>query len=399
MPATMVEHAASVLAPRVSGTASAPLPRETGRADGGTVSTNRVHAESSPRGMGDRSNEITKTKAAIAPLAERVLAVDIRAYESMPPERVAGDLSPIVSELLQSATGLVSDVLRSYDELGQDVERRGESTLAPPHVPFEQAIDAAIDLQATSSLQAVGDIAFLAHLELRQRSERLHRVTTHGKAVAIVEECDSALRRIRKALTSIDVALARAGFGEAKLDFSSELDVSLRVRRVCAKLRSRVLSGGDPTPETLYARLRSAGTAIAMLVGWEVYPCLRVRDRLQLRDIQRRILDWLRHDKDPTAGLRLWQDLVSFMRMLSQVNRRQELVAHDRSVVREALARVKNSEGASLSEDTLTLLASLEGLDEEIDQLLISKNREERKAWLAPIERMAIALSVSEGEK
>lgn len=144
-------------------------------------------------GMVERSRELSTLKSAIAPLAERVLAVDIRAYESMSPERVAGDLSPIVAELLSAATRLVSEVLRAYEALGADADRRVESDLAPPHVPFEHAIDAAIDAQATSSIQAVGDIAFLANLELRQRAERLHRVTAHGRSVAIVEECDSAL--------------------------------------------------------------------------------------------------------------------------------------------------------------------------------------------------------------
>lgn len=200
-------------------------------------------------------------------------------------------------------------------------------------------------------------------------------------------------------MTSIDVALARAGFGEAMLDFASELEVSLRVRRVCAKLRRRVLAGGDPTPDSLCARLRSAGTAIAMLVGWEVYPCLRVRDRLQLRDIQRRILDWLRHDKDATAGLRLWQDLVSFMQMLSQVNRRQELVAHDRRVIREAYARVTESASEALAAETLALLAPLEGLDDEIDALIASADRDRRGAWSSPLERLARALAVTEASR
>lgn len=337
--------------------------------------------------MADRPSELSKYKPALTALAERVLAVDIRAYESMHPDRLASELQPVVSELLAAANALVADLLVAHSS---EVEQRpaDSDALSSPYTAFEVAIDAAIAAQSTSSLQAVGDIAFLAHLELRQRADRLERVTACRSAIAIVGECDSALRRIRKALTSIDVAFARAGLGETTFDFASELEVSLRVRRACAKLRARVLSGGHPTPETLHARLRSAGTAMAMLVGWEVYPSLRVRDRLQLRDIQRRILEWLRHDKDPTAGLRLWEDLVAFIRMLVQVNRRQELVEHDARITGELRRRLSSVEGESLSDAELALLASLEGLDDEVDRLLASANRARRDVWSEPLERL-----------
>lgn len=348
--------------------------------------------------MIDRRSELSNYKDAITSLARRVLEVDVRAYESMPPERLASELQPIVSELLASANTLVSDVLRTYEAASVPEPRAEESTaLASPYVPFEQAIDAAIGAQSASSLQAVGDIAFLAHLELRQRAERLDRVTACKNAMAIVSESDSALRRIRKALTSIDVAMARAGLAAPSLDFASELEVSLRVRRACAKLRSRVFAGGsEPTPESLHPRLRSAGTAIAMLVGWDVYPSLRVRDRLQLRDLQRRILEWLRSERDLVEGMRLWQDLIGFIGMLSQVNRRQELVEHDTRAVLDAHARVVSCEAAELPPNALAVIASLEGLDEELDALLASR-RTEPAAFRAPLERLARLLRPSRG--
>ncbi|MBX3261290.1 MAG: hypothetical protein KIS83_21470 [Rubrivivax sp.] len=344
--------------------------------------------------MPDGPSELIEFKAKLASLADRVLAVDIRAYESMPPDQLASELQPVVTELLTAANALIADVLDAYGNVRVEAEpgAAGAGALSSPYAVFEHAIDAAIAAQTTSSLQAVGDIAFLAHLELRQRAARLEHVTWCRSAIAIVGECDSALRRVRKALTSIDVAFARAGIGEATFDFASELEVSLRVRRACAKLRGRVLAAAEPSEETLYVRLRSAGTAIAMLVGWEVYPSLRVRDRLQLRELQRRILDWLRQDKDPTAGLRLWQDLVTFIRMLSQVNRRQELVEHDTRTVLELADRLATVERESLSDDALDLLASLEGLDDEVDQLLASRSRSLRDAWREPIARLARTL-------
>lgn len=348
--------------------------------------------------MTDGGAQLSKFKGAIIALAERVQAVDIRAYESMPPERLAAELQPIVAQLLSIATGLVAEILAAYEGVAEEPAPKGEpiEALASPYLPFEQAIDAAIGAQTGASAQAVGDIAFLAQLELRQRAERLERVTACKSTIAIVGECDSALRRIRKVLTSIDVALARAGLADKTLDFESEVEVSLRVRRACAKLRKRVLAGGDPTASTLYARLRGAGTAIAMLVGWEVYPSVRVRDRLQLRDLQRRILDWLREGRDEVAGMRLWQDLVGFIRMLSQVNRRQELVDHDSRIVRAARGQL--AAGAEIvPSELLVSLATLEGLDDEIDALLTSEARSSAEAWRSALSRVSRQLGVTEG--
>lgn len=336
--------------------------------------------------VSSKESELRRVRIA---LAERVAQVDIRAYESMEPERVAAELQPVVAELLASAIAHLSAVLDAYEGDGA----LGSDALAAPYATFEQAIDAAVDAQADASPRAIGDLAFLAHLELRQRAERLGRVAACRSIIAIVGECDSALRRIRKALTSIDVAFARAGLAPQSLDFASELETSLSVRRACAKLRARVLGQGEPTDDTLHVRLRGSGTAIAMLVGWEVYPSLRVRDRLQLRELQRRILDWLRDGRDVISGMRLWQDLVVFVRMLGQVNRRQELVEHDARVVREQRERLACM--FTVPEDVLAVLASLEGLDDEIDGLLQSSRRTNAEAWRAALARVAPQLGAT----
>ena len=278
---------------------------------------------------------------------------------------------------LLSQFPLVEELLIAYE--GEGAAPPGES-LDAPYVPFERAVDAAVDARTDGSArQAVGDLAFLAQLELRQRKARLERVAACRSAVAIIGECDSALRRIRKVLTAIDVAFARAGIAPQSLDYASELRISLCVRRACAKLRASIVAPGEPTPAALRARLRRAGTAIAVLVGWDVYPHLRVRDRLALRELQRRILDWLREGAEPTSGIRLWQDLAAFLRMLAQINRRQELVDHDARLVRAARDELVGA--AVVHEELLARLSSLEGLDEGIDALLRPPPCTDAAAW------------------
>jgi hypothetical protein len=326
---------------------------------------------------------------AIAGLAERVQAVDVRAYESMTPESLVAELHPVVSGFLQAAGDLLARVSDAYEREAVASPDAGEGAMASPYFPFEQAIDAAIGAQSEATYRAVADIVFLGQIELRQRKERLARVVACNSAMTIVGECDGALRRIRKVLTALDRALARAGLVAPRLDFATELELSLRVRRACTRFRSRVLRLGEPSEETLHAHLRGAGTTIAMLVGWDTYPHLRVRDRLQLRDLQRRVLDWLRGERNATEGMRIWQDLLAFVRLLAQVSRRQELAEHDARVVREARSRLGACANGVVPEALLSELGALEGLDDEVDSLLASADRSRALAWAAPLERLA----------
>jgi len=245
-----------------------------------------------------------------------------------------------------------------------------------PFLAFERAMDAAVETGSVS-VQAVEDVAFLVQLELRQRAERLSRLGAGADAAAVIGECDSALRRIRKGLGAIDAAIARASGEGTLLDFSSELQGSLLVRRAYSKFRARLLEGGVPGVGELQQRMRAAGTHIAMLVGWPAYPLFRIRDRLQLRELQQRILAWLRGGPNAgeVEGLRLWRDLVSFVEMLAQISRRQELVEHDSKLVGDLLARLRAvdlSTAGFVDESMDRLVRPLEGLDEELDGFLCS---------------------------
>jgi hypothetical protein len=320
-------------------------------------------------------------------LATRVESVDIRRFESHPPAVLAIELAPLVQVLVRDAQQVVLDVARTCET--ETRRRRGsrpdEDVLAG--FEFERALDAAVEGRTSWTPEAVGDIAFLAGIELRQRSERLAVLAGHTNHEAIIGECDSTLRRIRKALTTIDRAFERASLAPAQLDFTSELHVSLEVRRTYAKLQRRVKAIGVPSGDTFYVQLRAIGTALATVVGWKGYSDLRVRDRMQLRELQRRLLAWFRTDRDLTAGHRLWQDLDNFIQMLVDVNHRQELKEHDKQIVEECWPVVVESAGA-LPPIVMQALERLEGLDEELDVLLASEQRDLASAWRGPLERV-----------
>jgi hypothetical protein len=320
--------------------------------------------------MGDRHvASLVHFQTTISELANRARSFDIRAYEVAPVERVMAELQPATLRLLADARALLGSILDTCQHVAASdwIAEEGELLWSASYLPFERALDATMG--RLGSHEAVDEIAFVAQLELRQRELRLERVRPQQGIALVLGECDSSLRRTRKALTAVDVAIATLEGVAPALSYESECTTSLAVRRAYAKFRARVMSEGEPSTATLRARLRGAGTQIAMFVGWEVYPDVRVQDRLLLRDLQRRILDWLRQGNDASAaeGLRVWQDLAAFMEMLRLVNRRQELVEHDTARLRElgdALAR------DALADTTLVQLRTLEGLDDELDAAL-----------------------------
>lgn len=323
------------------------------------------------------ASPVVDLQDAVYALAQHVEGIDIRKFESHTPGDLATELAPIVVRVLRDAQRVVGDVAR----LGEVDEKPKPDAMFAEYLPFERAIDVAVVQESGWSLATVGDLGFLASLELRQRLERLERLVAGSQPWAIVGECDGALRRIRKALTAIDHGLEQAGAGKARLDFSSELEISLDVRRAYGRLRARVRGIGTPQPETFYVQVRAIGTALATVVGWRGYSNLRVRDRLQLRELQRRLLDWFRSERDIAAGQRVWEDIDAFVTMLADVNQRQELREHDARLTHEALV-------GPWSPDLLERLKRLEGLDDESDALIHAATSD-AGTWRPVLERLA----------
>lgn len=271
--------------------------------------------------------ELEPLRSEMVHLAQAVSELDVREFEDARGDALV-TLRSRTLELVERACVLVTGTVEVCMKFSDASEKR------PSSLPFGLALDAAVAQPPIQ--QAIEDVAFLVMLELRQRRERLQQLG--GDPIAVLSECDGALRRIRKGLGAIEVVAAKVFHQPVRLDFSTELQRSLLVRAAYAKFsrRLRANAPAGETPTDLRTALRRVGTEIAVLVGRDAFPMIRVRDRLQIRSLQRRILDWL-HVLDPVEGARLWQDIVGFVEMLGHVNRREELISHDREVVKTAL--------------------------------------------------------------
>jgi hypothetical protein len=327
----------------------------------------------------------------------RAREIDVRVVERKSGVEAHAALVPGVSSLLATSVAVCQKLLLHYDDrdatgdanvddaFGEWSEERGSGV-------FYLSVDAALN----DAGRRVADIAFIGVTELRLKLARVSALTPDRDGWDIVAECGSGIRRTKKSLTALERVMSEAEGWEPKLSFESELAVSLEVRRQYSRLRGAIARHEAVTEDNLHRSLRRVGTAIAMLIGREIYPDLRIDDRRQIRELQARILDWLRDDavdeEKVRAGMRLWQDLSGFASLIEQVNRRQELSSHDAGVIdRVASALAAQSSGvadAVVERPVAVELRALRGLDDEADALL---DRDELSVatWWPVIERLS----------
>ncbi len=256
-----------------------------------------------------------------------------------------------------------------------------------------------IGAQISSELAAreVSSLTFVARGQLMEMQEALGSALEHKKVWAVASHADSSLRHVGKALIAVESAIREYEGLEAPDRRWNDLKDSLATRRLYGQFRRAILRGGEPhTHAEITTGLNSAATRIAILRDLEFYPFLRIDDRLTIRRLQKRIAAWLSGEGDGSdeSGLRLWEDLVSFARLLTKVNDREELREHDRQVVAAACRMLLDPQRpvARLTDGQLKELERLEGRDDELDQVLRQGSQLAVQELRAPLERLRTEL-------
>ncbi len=312
--------------------------------------------------------------------------VGIRRYEGGGAVEVCQMLTPHVRSLLERGRELLGELIERYEQQGSADERAAGAEAGPigagevagsSHtsglwelelLPAESALGTGpVQVPAAVPARQLGDVAYIAALELRQHLQRLAGHRPDSDVQEMISDCGSALRALKKSLYAVEPLLCQVERIEAFLP--SSLETSLQVRRHYRKLWVFASQIGEVSPDTVRGALRGAGTRISILAGSEVYALLREDDRFYIQKLQARILDWLRDGTEPGTGTRIWQDFALFVEILRHVNLREELVQHDRELVGRALALLETNGAASLRECVTSLRPSL-GLDDELDAAL-----------------------------
>ncbi|MBL4687688.1 MAG: hypothetical protein JKY37_24040 [Nannocystaceae bacterium] len=301
-------------------------------------------------------------------LAKAVMEWDTVAAELLPREAAWTETVVVGLSLVQRASELFEKILAVMPP-----SRAGHSSveiLAGGHGSYSEEVRRASRSEAQTAL---ADIAFIAKLECRQLQKTLRQLDGGSPPGVFIEACQRTRRRVLKALTAL-VRAIRSRLGDSGIDdsFVDELARSLACRRVLSALWTRIEATAE---QPVLRRLRLAGTAVAMLQGNDAYYDLRLGDRLMLRVLQDRILQWLRSPtRDQRGGEALSQDLLGFASLSRRINDRSELIEHDRFVIERALTECHSllESDAPAMTQALARLKSLVGLSANFDALLLA---------------------------
>ena len=298
--------------------------------------------------------------------AKGAASFDIRAFEEGTAKELNETLVPLVRKLLDEALALNAHLLACFDAK--------EPTLVSAEAENEED---------RNQLQ-IADFAFICAMELRHRMSP-QRLAAMENGWDVIAECDITLLRIINACAALEGPLAALVGVERELDGIAANRSSVEIRRQYARL-FRAVDCPFPTDQaSMVKAFRCVGTAIAMIVGHEVYRDMRFFDRRQIRALQTRVLDWLRNPEAPGAfaeGTRLWQDVIGASAMLRQINRREDLVRHDTELVAELLENEDCGRGTAR-------LRSLLGLDPELDAFIEQGKAADRERVCATLKRLA----------
>ena len=314
-------------------------------------------------------------------LIQEIDSSDVRVPEDSALIILAADLVPDVVQLLRRGTELLSAVERHYDPGSYE---------EPPDENADTLLNIGLQISSEFAVRDLNDVAFFARNDLRSCLDRLEAASRQEHAeMVLASNCEASIRRLRKALVSVESTLYEFEGTDAPQRRWYDVEVSLQIRKLYWNLRQET-SRVDPN-QPLSARLRAVLYRIVAFRELNVYPLLRVDDRVALRQLLSRILEWLNSDaRDPVEGQHIWQDLEAFAGLLVQVSHRQELRDHDLALLAQAFREIFPYEGSSpgISPELGARLQNLLGLDPELDELILDRQHQEVEVWRAPLTRL-----------
>lgn len=317
----------------------------------------------------------------------RVQSLDLASYEEKDAD--LAELRRTATAILNVATEVLGLVVDFYENVA------GGHQTALPAEGYQLLREVDRRMEQMSGASDIADLAFIARLGLKGRLESLSACDESTERWDVIAVASGSCREVMKSLSALESAVCRfEGLCSENSYYETELSRSLATRRAYAAFRREIASEEPSSPDEVVKRLRLCAIAIAKLIGRDVYPHLRVSDRIHIRGLQERIVDFLRVSNQDTtrarAGLRVWQDLSSFADLLQQVNNRAELLEHDLSIVRDALQRLeKRAEGdAVVIAEATPALETLFGRDPALDRCL----RDETSVTVGALRTVLVSL-------
>ncbi|MCP4660096.1 MAG: hypothetical protein GY856_32240 [bacterium] len=322
----------------------------------------------------------------IGNLIDQTQTVDFSIPEDTGYFSIDDDLVRQVRKVIRLAADLIREIMEFYDVAsGHEGEISTDSDTA-----FLKEIGAQIASQM--AVQEVTGLAFVSRGGLLDMQDALDSAIESRSIWKVASCADAGLRGAGRALIALESAIREYEGLPAKYRCWQNIDDALEIRRLYGQFRRTILRGDTPESDELTPRLRRAADRIANLRDLDIYPLLRIDDRLEIRRMQKRILTWLEGEGDHRQedGERLWEDLTSFARLLAAINHREELCEHDRLAVNGIFRRL--FEGGPVSERIssghLAILEPLLGREDDLDHIILHPDEHRTQDLRAPLERL-----------
>ena len=320
-------------------------------------------------------------------LVSRVDEAEFHVSEETERISLATDYVPKVSQLLEEASQLLHEVQDWYDS-------DDALNVAPQdNTNLDSLSDIGALISSELAARNVADLAFVARGGLRSCREELRAAANQRDFFQIASACDTGMRRLRKALVSVESSAAEFEGVAVPRRHLADLEISLEIRKLYGELNRELVAEGPPPDGELEASLDAIAQRLVELRKLDLYPLLRIGDRVEMRRLYKRILDWLQQPQpDLIEGHRLWQDVSGFAHLLLQINHREELREHDRLMVAQAWHVLFAKRAAQVPPELLQELQRMLGRDEELDQLILHPERSRVEDWRLPLERLRAGL-------
>lgn len=281
---------------------------------------------------------------------------------------------PAITEVVPG----VRDLLNAAVETLRAIQQLYESNAVLRKVVVEDSdpdslTDIGVLISTEMAARGIADLAFVARGDLMNCRQELAKAVERESFWQMASRCDTGYRHLRRALISVESAIFEFEGREPPVRPWVDLSSSLKIRQAFGRLRRSVLGDDNDAALPVADRLARIAERLVALRGEHFYPLLRFDDRVAVRRLYQRIVDWQEgRAEEEVTGQRLWRDVVGFTELLRQVNHREELREHDLKSLSGLLQEMR-SDGAdepSISEKAHKLLWSLQGLDNELDGVL-----------------------------
>lgn len=311
-----------------------------------------TRATSELQAVGSRAELLLELRA----LGSRTAAIDPREGEDDPArlDALAGELQLLLAQAMDTL-----GALRRTDEESRVAEGTGEFELVDDDLDEGTSAKAPV-----MSPPRLANVCFAGKFELGRVLRELGCARQPPETLVAAETARRKLLRVFRAVldATADITDDEPPWRYEGVDLRS----ALVVRRLYAQFRRALRRPTGDDADAVLTAVRYAAGALATLVTSPAYAEARASDRALLRRLHARALTWARSDRTVTGGLQLLDDVWTSADLLRDINRRQELRAHDAMALRAA------SDGpADDPEAWRARLDTLLGLDDALDAVIL----------------------------